>query len=145
MSDKRYQVVSIVMQCAVVLMAAAILITMITVYSDGEQTPPAAESAPESQTSTVDNQTYSTANEAVSQGTEEESEAPAVMASPDHLYTIREYHDHIAVFLSGNDVPYLEIGVRVSDLPEADQALLAEGIYADSRAELISVLQDYHG
>ncbi len=59
--------VSIVMQCAVVLMAAAVLITMITVYSDGEQTPPVAESAPESQTSTVDNQTYSTANEAGSQ------------------------------------------------------------------------------
>ena len=67
------------------------------------------------------------------------------MAPQEHLYTIREYHDHIGVFLRGQQTPYLEVGVRVASLPEADQILLKNGIYADNRTELIAVLQDYDG
>lgn len=142
MSDKTYKVLSMVMQSAVILVAVAILITTVSVFSERNEKPPVAESTVESQAAPADNQVHSTANDPVSQETESETQ---VMASPDHLYTIREYHDHIGVFLSGHDLPYLEVGVRVSALPEADQALLREGIHADSRAELISVLQDYDG
>ena len=140
MSDKTYRILSMAIQGVMTLTMVAVLVTAISVFSGKTELPPVSESSAESQIDPADNQTYSTANDAVSQ----ETEAP-VMAPQEHLYTIREYHDHIGVFLRGQQTPYLEVGVRVASLPEADQVLLKNGIYADNRAELIAVLQDYDG
>ncbi|MBQ3550752.1 MAG: hypothetical protein IJA41_07200 [Clostridia bacterium] len=59
-------------------------------------------------------------------------------------YLIKEYNGKIAVFSKEGTSPlYTFESPYVRDLPEYDRKLLKEGIFADSNAKLLEILQDY--
>ena len=60
----------------------------------------------------------------------------------EEIFVLREHEEKIGVFdTSGVLVDVID--VRVSSLPETDRELLRYGIYAFSRGELISLIEDY--
>ena len=87
------------------------------------------------------NQNNSTPNEELSQESIPEDEA--VMAQADELFIVKAYNGKIAVFLEGEDEPYMELDISLSDLTQADAILLERGITARTPAELLNILEDY--
>ena len=69
-----------------------------------------------------------------------ESEAPPEEASEGYL--IKEYRGQIGVF-SENGTLLEVIDTYIKTLPEADRALLGEGISVKTKSELYSVIEDY--
>ena len=65
------------------------------------------------------------------------------MASKTDIYTLKEYDGKIGIFYNAEIVPFQQINVEVSSLPEADQVLLKEGIIVYSKEELKSKIEDY--
>lgn len=70
---------------------------------------------------------------------------PPVIESPAPAYTVREYNGSIGVFFGESATPALVYDIPVYTLPEADKLLLAEGIPANTEAELNSIIEDYTG
>ena len=60
------------------------------------------------------------------------------------IFILREYNGYIGVFNS-SDVLIDLINVSTKSLPEADRNMLRTGIYAFSKNELISLIEDYTG
>ena len=58
-------------------------------------------------------------------------------------YLVREYEGRIGVFLEGEPLPLQELPVVVAELPKTDQLLLASGIPAENKRELLRILEDY--
>lgn len=88
-----------------------------------------------------DNQEYFTTEQSNSQETQEVDG----LVSPSHLYVVTISGDAVVVYMSGRDVPYIKFFVDLKNMPKEDISLLKKGIYADSRAELIKILEDYDG
>ena len=61
----------------------------------------------------------------------------------DECFLVREHEGIIGVFTSDGEYLYA-IEVYVKTLPEADRALLASGIHAKNKAELLEILGDYN-
>ena len=72
-----------------------------------------------------------------------ESETVAASSPSAPKYTVGEYDGKLAVFFGESDTPTLIYEVRVDSLPEADAALLKNGITAETDAELRSIVEDY--
>jgi hypothetical protein len=77
-----------------------------------------------------------------STSSQENSEIEA-MTSKSDTYIVKEYEGHIGVFYNDNRVPYQEIHVDVSSLPEADQQLLKKGIKVTDADKLNGIIEDY--
>lgn len=59
-------------------------------------------------------------------------------------YIIKDYEGKIAVFdINDEEKPSKIIPISVKDLPEADKNLLKEGIFAENKEVLNSILEDY--
>ena len=58
-------------------------------------------------------------------------------------YLLRDYHGRLAVVKAGEETPEMIFDVYTKTLPEADQSMLAEGIYVESYEELLSLIEDY--
>lgn len=58
-------------------------------------------------------------------------------------YTVREYDGRIAVFFEGSKQPMMIYDVYVAELPDADAALLKNGLTTQTQAELQSIIEDY--
>ena len=65
------------------------------------------------------------------------------MTSKSDIYTIKAYQGHIGVFLNDEAQPVREVHVLLSSLPPEDQALLENGITANSQGEVQIILEDY--
>ena len=74
--------------------------------------------------------------------TEEQNEESA-STEPEHQgFLVKEHHGQIGIFLS--DGTLIEIlDTYVKTLPEADRALLGEGIWVETRAALNALIEDY--
>ena len=59
-------------------------------------------------------------------------------------YLVREHKGIIGVFTADGH-PLYTVEVYVKTLPETDKRLLADGIFANSKAELLEILGDYDG
>lgn len=73
----------------------------------------------------------------------QESSGAYAMASDITVYTMRAYLGHIGIFLNDSGTPFQELNVDVSLLPEADQALLKNGIRVTDRDRLNRLIEDY--
>ena len=68
----------------------------------------------------------------------EESRSP--QEPPREGYLLRDYRGRLAVVKAGEEMIF---DVYTKTLPEADQSMLAEGIYVESYEELLSLIEDY--
>ncbi len=68
----------------------------------------------------------------------------ALTEDEEPVFILREHEGVIGVFDSSGVLTDL-IDVQVRSLPEADRNMLAEGIYAFSKQELIALIEDYTG
>lgn len=73
--------------------------------------------------------------------TQKPSPSPSPTVKETYLVTIHE--GKIAAFKNDDPEPVLISGISVSLLPEEDQALLKEGITADSMPAVRAILEDY--
>ena len=71
----------------------------------------------------------------------EESRSP--QEPPREGYLLRDYRGRLAVVKAGEKTPEMIFDVYTKTLPEADQSMLAEGIYVESYEELLSLIEDY--
>ncbi len=60
-------------------------------------------------------------------------------------YTLKEYDGKLAVFEADAAYPSEVFNIYVITLPESDRALLKSGIPANSKAELLRLIEDYTG
>lgn len=58
-------------------------------------------------------------------------------------YCVKEYKGNIAVFESGNDMPFKTTGISVSELPPEDRKLLEKGIIVLNEKDLNTIMEDY--
>ncbi len=58
-------------------------------------------------------------------------------------YSVKEYKGCIAVFKRGSEKPLRTTEVSVKTLPEADQKILKNGIFAENNEQLNEILEDY--
>ena len=73
-------------------------------------------------------------------------EVPREPPQPEEfLYLMREYEEHIAVFLIGEETPLMVLDTRVKFLPDYDRMLLESGIPARDKEELSALIEDYIG
>jgi hypothetical protein len=73
---------------------------------------------------------------------ERESETETPPESESERYVVKEYHGQIGIFSS--DGTLLEIlDTYVKTLPDADRALLGEGIWVETREALNALIEDY--
>jgi hypothetical protein len=72
------------------------------------------------------------------------SELAAGSETDEEIFVLREYEGVIGVFDSSGVLVDI-INVQVISLPEADRRMLESGIYAFSRGELLSLIEDYTG
>ncbi|HOD02299.1 MAG: hypothetical protein BWY46_01979 [Firmicutes bacterium ADurb.Bin300] len=70
------------------------------------------------------------------------SETSTTVAS---VYTLKEYNGKLAVFETGTDCPLEVFSIFVSSLPETDRDMLKTGIGANTKAELLRLIEDYTG
>ncbi|MGI6167138.1 MAG: hypothetical protein ACOYIA_03260 [Eubacteriales bacterium] len=70
------------------------------------------------------------------------SELAAGEETGEQVFVLREYEGVIGVFDSSGVLVDI-INVKVMSLPEADRKMLESGIYAFSRGELLSLIEDY--
>lgn len=57
-------------------------------------------------------------------------------------FILGSHNGYVALWQTGSDQPRV-FPVRVSILPPADQAKLEEGIYIDSKEELMGYMEDF--
>ena len=73
---------------------------------------------------------------------EKESEPPSNDTQESSGYLVKEYRGQIGIFSA--DGTLLEIlDTYIKTLPEADRALLGEGIWVETREALNSLIEDY--
>ena len=73
---------------------------------------------------------------------ENESELPLPETPETSGYLVKEYRGQIGIFSS--DGTLLEIlDTYIKTLPEADRALLGEGISVKTKAEMYAIIEDY--
>lgn len=60
-------------------------------------------------------------------------------------YTLKEYDGKLAVFEADAAYPAEVFNILVSTLPESDRDLLKSGIPANSKTELLRLIEDYTG
>lgn len=60
-------------------------------------------------------------------------------------YILREYNGRLAVFENKEDIPEEILDVSISIFPENDIIKLREGITAESRDELMRLIEDFSG
>ena len=73
---------------------------------------------------------------------DDESESITPPQSETERYVVKEYHGQIGIFSS--DGTLLEVlDTYVKTLPEADRALLGEGIWVETREALNALIEDY--
>ena len=65
------------------------------------------------------------------------------MTSQSTIYVVKTYSGHIGVFMNNANMPFEEIDVDVSTLPQTDQNLLSKGIEVTNETKLNKVLEDY--
>ncbi|HOA84781.1 MAG: hypothetical protein GX057_04315 [Clostridiales bacterium] len=70
------------------------------------------------------------------------SELAAGEETGEQVFVLHEYEGVIGVFDSSGVLVDI-INVKVMSLPEADRKMLESGIYAFSRGELLSLIEDY--
>ena len=58
-------------------------------------------------------------------------------------YSVKEYRGFIAVFKKGSEKPLRTTEISVKTLPEADQKILKNGIFAENSEQLNEILEDY--
>ncbi len=80
-----------------------------------------------------------TSNETSSQ---ENSEIIA-MASRSNTYILREYEGHIGIFYNDESIPYQEIDVDITLLPQPDREQLKTGIKVTDPDDLRKRIEDY--
>lgn len=68
----------------------------------------------------------------------------ATTGEADICYLVREHEGIIGVFTAEGE-PLYTVEVYVKTLPEADRRLLADGIFAQNKAELLEIIGDYNG
>ena len=120
--------------CAAILLLAVFCIPFIA-------RPNMEESSSSSPSNILSN---STANSVSSQEAPPiSSSTPPKEVSTSSGYFVQSYEGHIGIFRNGEDKPMEETQVELNALPEADQILLQEGIYAESEAELRQIIEDY--
>ena len=73
----------------------------------------------------------------------EELEVTPVAAAVPPAYILREYGGVIAVYREGSRTPELVTGIRVDTLPRFDRERLVEGLYVETNAELLLLLEDF--
>ena len=73
----------------------------------------------------------------------QESSGIIAMASKTDVYMLKEYEGRIGVYHNDDDIPYQQIDVDVSSLPDADQKLLKDGIKVYSIQDLNNRIEDY--
>ncbi len=61
------------------------------------------------------------------------------------VYTLKEFNGKLAVFETGTDSPLEVFSILVSSLPEGDRDMLKTGIKANTKAELLRLIEDYTG
>lgn len=91
--------------------------------------------------------TLSSQMTALTEGNEYLSNTLAGLAETEgkeEIFILREYEGVIGVF-DNSGVLTDVIDVQIKTLPEADREMLAAGIYAFSRGELIALIEDYTG
>ncbi len=83
----------------------------------------------------------------LAEGAEKLNEAVAGLAvtqPAEEIFILREYDGIIGVFDASGVLTDI-IDVQVNSLPEADREMLETGIYAFSKSELNSLIEDYTG
>lgn len=60
----------------------------------------------------------------------------------DAAYILKEREGYVAVFSAESGKPVHQTAIRVSTLPQADQAMLRLGIAAADRQEVLTLLED---
>jgi hypothetical protein len=123
---------SIATSITVTLTAVVLLVLIIIQIKESNQ----PSTVPSSAISELIN---STANYPSSQ----ESSNITVMTSQSTIYVVKTYSGHIGVFANNSNVPFEEIDVDVSTLPQMDQNLLSKGIEVTSESKLNKLLEDY--
>ena len=58
-------------------------------------------------------------------------------------YLMREYEEHIAIFLIGEEMPFMVLDTRVGFLPDYDRMLLKTGILVRDKEQLSALIEDY--
>ena len=74
----------------------------------------------------------------------DETSNEATDTSDPYGWIIREHDERIGIFNSENVLIHV-IETHIKTLPVADRELLREGIWVNSRKELLSVIEDYTG
>lgn len=57
------------------------------------------------------------------------------------MFTLKEEDEKVVIYSSGEKMPW-DTDIRVNDLRKADRAKLSCGIEAETRAELIKLIED---
>lgn len=57
-------------------------------------------------------------------------------------YILGEYEGHLALYRSGSSLPYKKLNFMVSMLTDYDRENVKNGIYAETEAELNSLIED---
>ena len=71
------------------------------------------------------------------------AEEKASVVQNEQKFRLGIYDGMVSAFRSGEDKPFYTSQTKVSDLPEADRAALAEGISVDTRKELNRMMEDF--
>lgn len=87
----------------------------------------------------ADNYNHTTTKHGLSQETQK-TDAPVTAG---HLYKVVLCEDNITVFALNQTEPYIKIFIDSKNIPSEDRKLLENGIYADTKAQLIRILEDY--
>ena len=61
------------------------------------------------------------------------------------VYLLKEYNGQIGAFAPGESEPFYTLETPFSVLPAADQSALLSGIEADSKEELMRLIEDFEG
>ena len=59
------------------------------------------------------------------------------------IYIVKNFNGNIAVYESGQDIPFKVTDVPVNSLSYTDQEIIKSGILVNSKTELVKILEDY--
>ena len=60
-------------------------------------------------------------------------------------YVLKQHKNSIAVFIKGQNEPYLTLNVSFNNLPFEDKQLLINGIHSNDLSEIMKYAEDYDG
>lgn len=78
-----------------------------------------------------------------SDGLSEPAAAQTAGSAPSYYAALVE--EHVVIYLNGRPEPVLVTEIDARALPDADRALLADGIPLESAADVNQLLEDYSG